>query len=165
MEEPEMNTFYNVIDSPIGKLTTFVNGDGSVVSVHFGEADPGGAQLSPDKTRVVDEQLRQYFNGERKDFELQLSPRGTDFQHQVWKLLEEIPFGETRSYGQLANQLGNQGASRAVGRANATNPIAIIVPCHRVIGTNGTLTGYAGGLSMKEKLLAFEQGRTGSLFD
>ena len=160
-----MNTFYNVIDSPIGKLTTFVNGDGSVVSVHFGEADPGGAQLSPDKTRVVDEQLRQYFNGERKDFELQLSPRGTDFQHQVWKLLEEIPFGETRSYGQLANQLGNQGASRAVGRANATNPIAIIVPCHRVIGTNGTLTGYAGGLSMKEKLLAFEQGRTGSLFD
>jgi methylated-DNA-[protein]-cysteine S-methyltransferase len=160
-----MSTFYNVIDSPIGKLTTFVNENGSVVQVHFGEADPRGAQRSAEKTRVVDEQLRQYFNGERKDFDVELAPNGTGFQHQVWKLLKEIPFGETRSYGQLANQLGNQGASRAVGRANATNPIAIIVPCHRVIGTNGTLTGYAGGLSMKEKLLAFEQGRTGSLFD
>lgn len=160
-----MSTFYNVIDSPIGKLTTFVDEAGNVVSVHFGEVDPRGAQHSAEKTQMVDEQLREYFNGERKDFELKLSPKGTEFQHQVWKLLNEIPFGETRSYGQLANQLGNQGASRAVGRANATNPIAIIVPCHRVIGTNGTLTGYAGGLSMKEKLLAFEQGRTASLFD
>lgn len=160
-----MNTYYNVIDTPIGKLTTFVNEGGSVVSVHFGEADPEGAKRSPDKTRIVDEQLRQYFHGERQDFELDLAPRGSEFQHQVWKLLKDIPFGETRSYGQLANQLGNQGASRAVGRANATNQIAIIVPCHRVIGANGTLTGYAGGLSMKEKLLAFEQGRTNSLFD
>jgi methylated-DNA-[protein]-cysteine S-methyltransferase len=160
-----MSSFYNVIESPFGPLTSEVDESGALMVLYFGEHHPKGAIRDAAKTKEVDQQLDEYFNKKRTDFDLRLNPKGTEFQHQVWKLLREIPFGETRSYGQLAHELGNPGASRAVGRANATNPIAIIVPCHRVIGSNGTLTGYAGGLSMKEKLLQFEQGLTASLFD
>jgi methylated-DNA-[protein]-cysteine S-methyltransferase len=159
-----MMEFHNVIESPFGELTTHVDQQGAVVAVYFGRVAPTDTQLDAVKTRNVDLQLWEYFSGQRKDFDLPLDARGTEFQKRVWEMLIRIPFGATRSYGELARELGQPGSSRAVGRANATNPIAIIVPCHRVIGSNGTLTGYAGGLSMKEKLLQFEQGSTPSLF-
>lgn len=159
-----MKGFYNVIDSPFGSLTPVVDSNSALMIVHFGEKHPEGFVRDASKTVSVDQQLAEYFRKERTEFDLEMNPKGTEFQHSVWKMLREIPYGVTRSYGDLAKELGQPGASRAVGRANATNPIAIIVPCHRVIGSNGTLTGYAGGLSMKEKLLQFEQGLTPSLF-
>lgn len=106
--------------------------------------------------RKASEQLIDYFEGKRKSFELPLSPRGTDFQQSVWKALLEIPFGETRSYGDIAKRIGNPKASRAVGMANNKNPIAIFIPCHRVIGANGSLVGYGGGLDIKKYLLSIE---------
>jgi methylated-DNA-[protein]-cysteine S-methyltransferase len=102
-------------------------------------------------------QLRAYFAGELETFELDLAPEGTPFQQKVWSELLNIPFGETISYGELARRIGNPNASRAVGLANGSNPIPIIIPCHRVIGSNGKLTGYGGGLPIKEKLLALEK--------
>ncbi len=105
----------------------------------------------------VANQLRQYFVGERQTFELPLAAAGTSFQQQVWQQLGQIPFGDTQSYGELAQRLGNKNAMRAVGAANGRNPIAIIVPCHRVIGADGKLTGYAGGLDRKIWLLQHEQ--------
>ena len=104
-------------------------------------------------------QLDAYFAGRRKMFELPLGLEGTPFQLRVWSALLEIPFGETRSYGQLAKAIGIQSAMRAVGAANGRNPIAIVVPCHRVIGANGSLTGFGGGLDRKKLLLSLEQGR------
>ena len=101
-------------------------------------------------------QLTEYFAGKRREFDLPLNPQGTEFQQRVWAELTQIPFGETRSYGQLAKRLGNSNASRAVGLANGRNPIAIIVPCHRVIGADGSLTGFGGGLDRKEWLLSHE---------
>lgn len=102
-------------------------------------------------------QLRAYFSGELENFTVPLSPEGTPFQQTVWKELLKIPYGETISYGELARRIGNPNASRAVGLANGSNPIPIIIPCHRVIGSNGKLTGYGGGLPIKEKLLALER--------
>ncbi len=156
---------YNVIDSPFGPISPAVDENGAVAWIWFGAREPGpGRMIDAKATADVDRQLGEYFERKRQDFDLPLAPKGSEFQHDVWKLLREIPYGETRSYGQLAKELGKPDASRAVGRANATNPIAIIVPCHRVIGTNGTLTGYAGGLEMKDSLLKFERGLV-SLFD
>jgi methylated-DNA-[protein]-cysteine S-methyltransferase len=100
-----------------------------------------------------------YFAGERSTFDVSLAPAGTRFQHRVWAVLRAIPAGETKTYGQIAAELGNPFASRAVGRANATNPICVIVPCHRVIGANGTLTGFAFGENIKRRLLALERAR------
>ena len=108
--------------------------------------------------REVDKQMREYFEGKRKAFDLPLRPDGTDFQKKVWNALLEIPFGETRSYQDIANAVGSPKACRAVGMANHQNPIIIVIPCHRVIGKNGKLVGYGGGLSMKEKLLLLEKG-------
>lgn len=102
-------------------------------------------------------QLEAYFAGKLEEFDVPLVPEGTPFQQRVWKNLCDIPFGETISYGELARRIGNPNASRAVGLANGTNPIPIIIPCHRVIGSNGKLTGYGGGLPIKEKLLALER--------
>ncbi len=102
-------------------------------------------------------QLKAYFAGELQDFTLPLDPQGTAFQLAVWKSLTEIPYGDTISYGELARRIGNPNASRAVGLANGSNPIPIVIPCHRVIGSNGKLTGYGGGLPTKEKLLALER--------
>ena len=102
-------------------------------------------------------QLRAYFSGRLEEFDLPLAPEGTPFQLEVWRRLCEIPYGETISYGELARRIGNPNASRAVGLANGSNPIPIIIPCHRVIGSNGKLTGYGGGLPIKEKLLALER--------
>ena len=110
----------------------------------------------PEATR----QLQEYFDGERRQFSLPLAPRGTEFQRRVWAALAEIPYGETRSYGELATALGRPGASRAVGMANGRNPISIVVPCHRVVGANGSITGYAGGVERKVYLLDFERQTT-----
>jgi methylated-DNA-[protein]-cysteine S-methyltransferase len=106
-------------------------------------------------------QLREYFSGRRTEFELPLAPQGTAFQRGVWRQLQEIPYGETISYGELAKRVGNPKASRAVGAANGQNPIPIVIPCHRVIGSNGKLTGFGGGLPTKEALLALERSTTG----
>ena len=102
-------------------------------------------------------QLNEYLDGKRSSFDLPLEPKGTEFQKKVWNALKEIPYGETRSYGEIAKIIGNEKAARAVGMANNKNPIAIIVPCHRVIGANGKLVGYAGGLDIKERLLTLEK--------
>jgi len=103
-------------------------------------------------------QLEEYFEGRRREFQLALAPEGTPFQLRVWKALLDIPYGETISYGELAERIGQPSASRAVGLANGSNPIPIVIPCHRVIGSNGKLTGYGGGLAIKERLLALERG-------
>jgi methylated-DNA-[protein]-cysteine S-methyltransferase len=111
----------------------------------------------------AERQLRDYFAGERTRFELPLEPRGSEFQQKVWRALREIPFGETRSYLDLAKTVGSPKAFRAVGAANRENPLSIVVPCHRVIGRDGTLTGYAGGLEKKSTLLALEARAAGSM--
>lgn len=115
-------------------------------------ADAGNAVLN-----AAEEQLGRYFAGELREFRIPLDPRGTEFQMRVWRELCAIPFGETRSYGQIAQALGQPKAVRAVGAANGQNPIPIVVPCHRVIGANGKLVGFGGGLEMKRRLLAIEQ--------
>ena len=104
-------------------------------------------------------QVEEYFAGERRSFDLRLDGDGTPFQRAVWRALLDIPFGRTESYGELARRLGRPGAARAVGRANGTNPISLVVPCHRVVGADGTLTGYGGGLPIKRALLDFERGQ------
>ncbi|WP_019230401.1 methylated-DNA--[protein]-cysteine S-methyltransferase [Sedimentibacter sp. B4] len=104
-------------------------------------------------------QLNEYFEGKRNSFDLPLNPKGTEFQKKVWAALCDIPYGETRSYKQIAEYIGNPKACRAVGMANNKNPIMIFIPCHRVVGSDGSLTGYAGGLDMKEKLLSLEKGK------
>ena len=118
--------------------------------------------------REVLRQLREYFSGTRKEFDLPLAPEGTPFQRKVWSELRAIPYGETRTYGEIARRLGNAGASRAVGAANGSNPLSIVVPCHRVIGSNGALTGFGGGLPVKAALLKLEgwrgAGRQAELF-
>ncbi|MEV0783767.1 methylated-DNA--[protein]-cysteine S-methyltransferase [Streptomyces sp. NPDC050423] len=153
---------HTVTDSPYGPLT-LVATDGVLAGLYmtaqrhrppeetFGEPDHG----------PFDETIRQldaYFAGELREFDLPLHLDGTPFQRTVWAELQRIPYGETRSYGELADILGKPGASRAVGLANGKNPVGIIVPCHRVIGASGSLTGYGGGLDRKQRLLAFENG-------
>jgi methylated-DNA-[protein]-cysteine S-methyltransferase len=115
--------------------------------------------LQHDILALAELQLQEYFKGERKTFTIPLAPEGTEFQQRVWRLLTDIPFGTTNTYGQLAKKLGDVNASRAVGAANGKNKIAIVVPCHRVIGNSGTLTGFAGGLAAKEYLLNLESGK------
>jgi methylated-DNA-[protein]-cysteine S-methyltransferase len=139
-------------ETPFGPAWAAVNESGSVTAFSFGEPI-GNAGQNPEVAR----QIEDFFAGKRRDFDLPLAPKGSGFQKLVWAELMRIPFGETISYGELARRVGRPGAARAVGRANATNPIALIVPCHRVIGSNGTLTGYAGGLDLKEKLLNWER--------
>ncbi|MFF2191243.1 methylated-DNA--[protein]-cysteine S-methyltransferase [Streptomyces sp. NPDC058155] len=155
-----MTRSHTVIDSPYGPLT-LVAAEGVLSALYmteqrhrppqetFGEVDarPFG---------IVIDQLDEYFAGERTEFDVPLRLNGTPFQRSVWEQLLAIPYGETRSYGQLADALGKSGASRAVGLANGKNPVGIIVPCHRVIGSTGSLTGYGGGLDRKQRLLAFE---------
>ena len=161
-----MSLAYKVIDSPVGKLK-LVASDAGLVAVLWENDKPNRVRLSdltesanhPILTQA-ERQLTDYFAGKRKEFSVPLDMRGTPFQKNVWEALLSIPFGETRSYGQLAKQLGNPGAMRAVGAANGKNPISIVVPCHRVIGTNGKLTGFAGGLKTKEHLLKLEASST-----
>lgn len=151
------------IETPVGKLK-LVASDHGLVAVLWENDRPSRVRLSElvenDEHPVLvqtERQLREYFSGKRKAFSVALDMRGTRFQKDVWEALLAIPFGETKSYGLLAKQLGNPRATRAVGAANGRNPISIIVPCHRVIGSSGKLTGFAGGLDVKAHLLSLEQ--------
>ncbi|MGE5361234.1 MAG: methylated-DNA--[protein]-cysteine S-methyltransferase [Bacteroidales bacterium] len=149
------------LESPVGRLLVAGDDEG-LRYVLFAE---GRDHVEPKDGWVEDagrlaeplRQLTEYFSGGRRRFDLRLAPHGTPFQQRVWQELLTIPYGETRSYGELARQIGRPNASRAVGLANGANPISIVVPCHRVIGANGTLTGYGGGLKNKEWLLALER--------
>ena len=139
-------------ETPFGPAWAALDSTGALTAFSFRELP--NQRFCNDE---VERQVNEFFAGKRQTFDLPLAPRGSDFQKRVWAELCKIPFGETISYGELAKRIGNPAASRAVGRANATNPIGVIVPCHRVIGMNGQLTGYAGGLALKEKLLAWER--------
>jgi methylated-DNA-[protein]-cysteine S-methyltransferase len=142
--------------SPVGKLV-LVEDDGKLAGVYLDTYSPPEAERrSSPLLENAKAQLAEYFAGQRDDFDLPLAPKGTDFQRAVWKALTKIPFGETRSYAQIAQAIGKPHAVRAVGAANGANPIALIVPCHRVIGSDGSLTGYGGGLPRKKWLLAHE---------
>ncbi len=157
-----MSRFHNVIQSPIGPITTVVDATEALVAISFGGVAPTEiGEHDARRTGAVDAQLAEYFAGQRRRFDLRFAELGTPFQRRVWDALCEIPFGETRSYLDIARRIGSPDAVRAVGQANGRNPRGIVVPCHRVIGSNGTLTGYAGGLSTKDALLRFE--RTGSI--
>ncbi|WP_059005853.1 methylated-DNA--[protein]-cysteine S-methyltransferase [Streptomyces specialis] len=157
-----MSVIHTVIDSPVGGLTAVADEDGALTGLYFEGhlRGPGPDALGPradTELTVVRDQLGQYFAGERTRFDLPLAPRGNAFQQAVWRLLRDIPYGERRSYGDLARALGDPALAQAVGAANGRNPISIIVPCHRVVGANGTLTGYAGGLPRKRFLLDLEE--------
>ena len=152
---------YRYLDTPVGRLLLAREGR-ELRLINFQRSrlprpDPRWHE-SPDAFDDVVSQLTEYFAGQRQRFELPLAPEGTPFQQRVWRELQDIPYGVTISYGQLAARIGQPTASRAVGLANGSNPLAIVIPCHRVIGANGTLTGYGGGLPIKERLLALERG-------
>jgi methylated-DNA-[protein]-cysteine S-methyltransferase len=157
-----------VTESPVGRLT-LVAGDDGLAAILWENDRPGRVPLSiegEDATHPVlveaERQLTEYFAGQRRRFTVKLAPAGTDFQREVWNALLTIPFGETRTYSQIASQIGRPAAVRAVGAANGRNPISIITPCHRVIGASGALTGFAGGLDVKARLLALEGAPNGT---
>jgi methylated-DNA-[protein]-cysteine S-methyltransferase len=164
-----VTSYHTTIDSPVGPLT-LVARDGALTGLYmheqrhrprpesFGPRDDDAEPFAAAAT-----QLAEYFAGTRTAFDLPLAPRGTPFQERVWAALREIPYGETTSYGELAERIGSPGAARAVGLANGRNPIGIVVPCHRVVGSTGALTGYGGGIATKRRLLDAERGAT--LFD
>jgi methylated-DNA-[protein]-cysteine S-methyltransferase len=155
---------YKIMESPVGPLA--IAGDDAGLRFIFFHADKPASRPQPDwqesnrgVVRETVRQLKAYFSRKLTRFDLPLSPEGTPFQLAVWRELERIPYGEVISYGELARRIGKPKASRAVGAANGANPIPIVVPCHRVIGSNGTLTGFGGGLPIKGKLLALERAR------
>lgn len=162
-EEPIRPSRWAIVRSPVGELLLYGDGD-LLTGLHFAR----GSHVPPPQTnlrrddlafRAAREQLGAYFARELRTFALRLAPDGTPFQRTVWGALLEIPYGETESYGALASRIGRPGAARAVGRANALNPISLVVPCHRVIGRDGSLTGYGGGMDVKERLIALERGQ------
>ncbi len=159
-----MRQFYDTFSTPVGDFSVAIDATGAVIATAFG----GLAELrgrfaademvhEPARLAAVDREVSAYFTGDRKEFTLKLSPSGTPFQQSVWTALRKIPIGKTRTYGELAAEIGNLGAARAIGRANATNPISLFIPCHRVIGGDGSLTGYAFGETIKRQLLEHER--------
>jgi methylated-DNA-[protein]-cysteine S-methyltransferase len=154
-------TVYSLLDSPIGEL--LLTGDGKFVTGIWMQSHRSEWKrtktLRRDDGALADarKQLTEYFNGERSDFDFPLAPEGTSFQRKVWNALCDIPYGETISYGELARRIGQPTAARAVGLANGSNPLPIVVPCHRVIGADGSLTGFGGGIERKRWLLAHEK--------
>ncbi len=166
-----MTYAYKIVPSPVGALTLIAS-DKGLAAILWENDDPNRVRLSPrieDRDHPVlieaERQLREYFAGTRQAFDLPLDFKGTDFQKQVWAQLLAIPFGETRSYADIARAIDHPNAYRAVGAANGRNPISIVAPCHRVIGTNGALTGFAGGLEAKAFLLALESAQPDLLVD
>ena len=161
---PEHAKACREVSGPIGTLVVLASEEG-IAGLFFGHRIGENAlpedDASNEHLNAAEKQLGEYFAGKREQFDLTFDVRGTDFQKSVWGALSQIPFGETRSYGQIAESIGNPKSVRAVGLANGSNPISIIVPCHRVIGADGTLTGFGGGLEMKRKLLVHE----GALLD
>lgn len=163
-----MNLYARILDTPVGAMLAMVREDGALVALPFlhqaADGEAVATELAGDHTVTFDparcetvaQQLGEYFAGERRSFDLPLAPAGTEFQRAVWDALTAIPYGCTVGYGELARALGRPEASRAVGRANGANPIPVIVPCHRVIGAQGDLTGYGGGLERKRFLLRLE---------
>jgi methylated-DNA-[protein]-cysteine S-methyltransferase len=160
-----MTYAFKIVPSPVGALTLIAS-DRGLAAILWENDDPNRVRLSPrveDRDHPVlieaEQQLAEYFAGTRQAFDLPLDFKGTDFQKQVWAQLLAIPFGETRSYADIARAIDHPNAYRAVGAANGKNPISIVAPCHRVIGTNGALTGFAGGIEAKRQLLGLEAGR------
>jgi methylated-DNA-[protein]-cysteine S-methyltransferase len=153
-----------IVETPIGALEAVTDDAGRLVSLHFG--DPWSVASGPERVASAKShgqpatdygrQLSEYFAGKRRTFEIDLAPRGTAFQQAVWKELLNVPYGDTITYAELARRIGRPSSVRAVGAANGANPIPVIIPCHRVIGSNGTLTGYGGGIERKQWLLALE---------
>ena len=156
-----MTMRYSTLTTPIGELLLAADPDGALTAVHLPgrHASTDGWERDDALLEPARRQLTEYFAGERTAFDLPLRPAGAPFQLRVWEALTRVPYGETAAYGELAAELGHPGAARAVGAANGRNPIAIVVPCHRVIGASGALTGYAGGLECKRELLDLEAGR------
>jgi methylated-DNA-[protein]-cysteine S-methyltransferase len=154
-----VSLLYTTWASSVGELTLV--GDGRRLRALHLPSRPArrdGWRRAAEAFTAVVEQLEEYFAGSRRSFDLELDPRGRPFDRAVWDLLAEIPYGETRSYGELARALGRPDRARAVGAANARNPLPILLPCHRVIGSDGSLTGYGGGIELKRTLLELEQG-------
>jgi methylated-DNA-[protein]-cysteine S-methyltransferase len=157
--------YYQDIDSPVGRLRLIAS-DQALVGIWFEQgrdAARGASGLTPGSNTILERtrvQLDEYFAGTRREFDLPLEPRGTEFQRLVWSRLANIPYGDTMTYGALAHDLGNPKGSRAVGLANGSNPIPIVIPCHRVIGADGSLTGFGGGLAIKARLLDLERSAT-----
>lgn len=157
---------HTVVDSPLGALTLVAEGD-ALSGLYFEghRRGPSPQALGPRTDGGFEEarrQLEEYFAGERRDFDLPLAARGEEFAQRVWKLLAQIPYGGTCSYGALARRLGDPGLAQAVGAANGRNPLCVIVPCHRVVAADGSLTGYAGGLERKRFLLDLEESAAGT---
>jgi len=156
---------YQDMETPVGRLRLIASGQ-ALVGIWFSQgrdAARGAAGMVNDSSVVLERtrtQLGEYFAGDRREFDLPLEPRGTEFQRRVWQRLLQIAYGETTTYGALARELGDPGASRAVGLANGSNPIPIVIPCHRVIGADGSLTGFGGGLPIKAALLELERSAT-----
>ncbi len=158
-----MRQFYDTFATPVGDFSVAINAAGGVVATAFGGLEELGTRFDPDEVarepaRLADvrREVGEYFSGHRRAFKVELSASGTPFQRSVWKVLLGIPFGETRTYSQVAAELGNPEAARAVGRASATNPICLLVPCHRVVGAGGALVGFAFGEDVKRWLLNHE---------
>lgn len=155
-------------ESPVGTMLAVLDEAGALVELSFMEGPrltsrllalrQAGAELESPACEPVVLQLNEYFDGVRRTFDIPCDPPGSPFQRQVWDALRAVPYGETVSYGELAHRVGQPDTARAVGRANATNPVAIVIPCHRAIGADGSLTGYAGGLAIKQRLLELEAG-------
>ena len=164
-----MKRYWALIDTPFQQMAAWVDEKGRLLRFNLRAA--GAAKIDPEaennsrKLAPVQRQVTQYSDGKRQDFEFELLPDGPEFDQKVWKALLTIPFGTTTSYGAIAKTIGHPIAARAVGAANGANPIALIVPCHRVIGSDGSLTGYGGGLPLKRKLLEHEARVAGIRFD
>ena len=166
-----MNAYLDEIESPVGPVAFATNEGGALLGLWFRdgrypaylakELKREGFALSrdEDRTAAAREQLVEYFAGERRSFDLPVAHKGSDFQEAVWEELSRIPFGETRTYGQVAEAIGGTGNAVEVGSACAANPVLLVVPCHRVVGADGSLKGYAGGMPLKARLLDFEAGR------
>jgi methylated-DNA-[protein]-cysteine S-methyltransferase len=147
---------YTYVDTPIGAILV-ARDENTIIEIHFAGAEPKSDWTRDDDAlREAAAQLRAYFAGERTTFDLPLAPRGTEFQQSVWDALQRIPYGETTTYSTIAERIGRPAAIRAVGAANGANPIPIVIPCHRVIGASGSLTGFGGGIDVKRQLLALE---------
>ena len=159
-----MRQFYDTFTTPAGDFSVALNATGDVIATAFGGLPELRERFTPDevirdpkRAAAVHREVDEYFAGKRPNFTQKLAPSGTPFQQSVWAALARIPFGATRFYSQVAAEIGNAEAARAVGRANATNPICLLVPCHRVIGTDGSLTGFAFGEDIKRQLLEHER--------
>jgi methylated-DNA-[protein]-cysteine S-methyltransferase len=164
-----MKRYWSLIESPFQKFAAWVDEDGRLLRFHLRAVGAAGvdpeAENNSRKLAAVQRQVDEYAQGARRDFDLELVMEGPEFEKTVWKALRDIPFGTTTSYGAVAKTIGQPLAARAVGAANNANPIALIVPCHRVIGADGSLVGYGGGLALKRKLLEHEARVTGTRFD